>query len=116
MIVGYDIACYSYGSGPCVSPTKGYLKTEAFEPADREAAMRELMREQLARHPIFPRATSIIVTFLWNDERLQLRAGLYDRNMPKKAPYSYQAEAMAEFVANVWVGESEPLTGVTGDI
>jgi len=119
MIVGYDIACYSYGSGPCVAPSKGFVKTTAFEETDRIRIMQDLLREELFRNSRYPRTTSVIATFQWTedgeDRRLQLRAGLLDRNSPERAPYPYQAEAMAEFSANVWVGETEP-PGIVGSL
>jgi hypothetical protein len=118
MIVGYDIACYSYGSGPCVPPSQGFARTTDLEAEDRDRIMRELLRAELARNPIHPRTTSVIATLHWTekgeDRSMQLRAGLLDRNLPERAPYPYQTEAMAEFVANVWVGENEPATGITG--
>ena len=117
MIIGYDVACYSYGSGPCVTPTQGYIRSDRFEEEDRIDAMREILRQRLAAHPISPRVTSIIVTFHWGDgEQLRLRAGLLDRNVPERAPYTYQADGMAAFLANVWVGEDEPPTGIVGSI
>ncbi len=109
MIVGYDLACYSNGSGPCVAPTRGYLRVDAFDEVAQAKAMKDLLREQLHAHPSHPRVTSIIVGFVWGeDERLELRAGLIDRTTPDRAPYSYQEKEMAEFLSNVWVGSDEP--------
>lgn len=114
MIVGYDLACYSYGTGPCIAPTKGYVRVDDFDPSTRERVMRDLLREQLLLNPVHPRTTSIIATFHWGEaESVRIRAGLLDRNLPERAPYPYQTEAMAEFIANTWVGDDEP-PGVTG--
>jgi len=119
MIVGYDIACYSYGSGPCVPPTKGFARTAAFGEEDRIRIMQDLLREELSRNARYPRTTSVIAILHWTedgeDRRMELRAGLLDRNLPARAPYPHQDEAMAEFLANVWVGETEP-PGVTAHI
>lgn len=116
MIVGYDVASYSYGTGPCIAPSEGYLKVDRFETVDREAAMRDILRRQLAQNPTWPRVTSVIVTFHWGEgERIQLRAGLLDRNRPERAPQQHQPQAMADFIANTWVGEDEPRVGVIGD-
>ena len=120
MIVGYDLACYSYGGGPCVAPTMGYVRTEAFGEEDRVRIMKEIYRRALAGNPSYPRVTSVIATFHWTkgdeERRMEMRAGLLDRNRPAMAPYPYQAEAMAEFMDNVWVGDREPAVGITGTI
>jgi hypothetical protein len=79
--------------------------------------MQGLLREEMLRNGSHPRTTSVIATLYWTedgeDRRMELRAGLLDRNRPERAPYPHQTEAMAEFLANVWVGETEP-GGVTG--
>lgn len=120
MIVGYDLASYSYGSGPCVPQTMGYVRTETFGEDDRIRIMQDLYRRALCSNPSHPRATSVIATFHWEEggdqRRLELRAGLLDRNRPDRAPYPYQTEAMTEFLENVWVGEHAPAIGITGTI
>lgn len=109
MIVGYDIACYSNGSGPCVAPTAGYLRVDTFDAQRQQDAMKDLLRKQLLLHPSYPRVTSIIVDFVWEDDRrVQVRAGLIDRTIPERAPYPHQEREMAAFLSNVWVGEEPP--------
>jgi len=116
MIIGYDVASYSYGTGPCRTGGTGFLKVPRFEDADRSEVMLEILRREMAQTGSFERVTSIIATLYWGDDQtMQLRAGLLDRNTPSRAPFPYQAEAMSELRENVWVGEDEPSTGVFGE-
>lgn len=115
MVVGYTVSAYSYGTGPCRTGSGFLIVPRLEDECDRADVMIEILRREMAASGRTSRITSVMATLFWGEGRsIALYAGLFDRNLPSRAPWPHQVEEMDEFRRNVWVGDEEPTRGVFG--